>query len=382
MTALALRGLVVGRATLEGMRAPLVLVLALASPAAEASDVVAVFDLEAHGVRITDATRRALTDYAATRLAADDRYAIVPHHEIRSALRREKAESYRACYDEACQIEIGKEIAANLTLSTKVSRIGSSCVTTMRLYDLRSAATVRAATARGGCARDAWVVAVERCVDELLGRAAAVTLASRSVRMPPQPVERPARSIDAMTLDSAQLLARDGRWSKRDRLAARVLHRLADKSSDPSVHFRLGVLYTQGPSKHDDAITVFEGVLQRWPNDDVAPRARFELARLLVLRGELTRARAALGDTQDAPAALLRGEINRRESRWSEARGDYESARVDPQLRDAADYRLAWLAWRARRDDEARRRLDDVVANGRDALREAAQTDRAYFDAN
>ncbi len=382
MTALARRDRVVRRATLEVMRAPLVLILALASPAAEASDVVAVFDLEAHGVRITDATRRALTDYAATQLAADDRYAIVPHHEIRSALRREKAESYKACYDEACQLEIGKEIAANLTLSTKLSRIGSSCVTTMRLYDLRTAATVRAASARGGCTRDAWVVAVERCVDELLGRAAPVTLASRSVRMPAPPIEPPARSIEAMTLDSGQLLARDGRWSKRDRLAARVLHRLADDSSDPSVHFRLGVLYTQGPSKHDDAIAVFEGLLERWPEDDVAPRARFELARLLVLRGELTRARAALGESRDAPAALLRGEIHRRQSRWSEARADYEAARVDPQLRDAADYRLAWLAFRARRDAEAVRRIDGVIANGRDALREAAQTDRAYFLAN
>ena len=100
-----------------------------------------------HGVN-RHTVRRALSEYAATQLAADHRYAIVPTSEIRRALRREKAESFAQCYDEACQIELGKEVAANLALSMTLTRIGRTCVTSMRLYDLRTASTLRAAAER------------------------------------------------------------------------------------------------------------------------------------------------------------------------------------------------------------------------------------------
>ncbi len=372
------------------MRTSLALALVCVAAPAYADDVVAVFDLEARGVKIDAKTRGSLTDYAATLLATDPRYAIVPPDEIRGALRREKAASYRECYDASCQIEIGKEIAANLTLSTTLSRIGRTCVVSMRLYDLRTSASVAAATTRGACSDDAYVYAIEKCVAELTGRDPPPTLVARTITFPaaapvrraPEPARVEPRTLDRAPLASERLLERDGRWSKRDRLAAKLLRRVAYDKRDPGTLFRLGVLYTQSTSKYDDAIEAFETILREAPRDEAASRARLELARLFVMRGDERRARDALEslDPEDPKTALLLGELDHAAERWSRAEAHYRVARRgDDRVATSARYRLAWLAFRARRDPAALAWLEEVASGPNAALASTARADRVYF---
>ncbi len=76
--------------------------------------VVAVFDLEDTKGVVTAQDRVALGKIIANTLAVSRQFKLVPSQQVRQALIEKKRESYRSCYDESCQIEIGKELAASL----------------------------------------------------------------------------------------------------------------------------------------------------------------------------------------------------------------------------------------------------------------------------
>jgi hypothetical protein len=135
--------------------------------------VVAVFAIENKGARVSRGALDRLSDYLAERLAASGAYQVVPRDQIRQRLGKERRQSYRDCYAQSCQIEIGKELAASKSLAAQLMKIGRGCVLTVALYDLRTAATERGATARGACTEDALVTLVDRAVAELTGRASA-----------------------------------------------------------------------------------------------------------------------------------------------------------------------------------------------------------------
>jgi hypothetical protein len=65
-----------------------------------------------------------------------------------------KSASHKECYDQACQIELGKELAAEKTLATKILKLGTRCTVNIALYDLRKAASEDAATTTGKCDED------------------------------------------------------------------------------------------------------------------------------------------------------------------------------------------------------------------------------------
>jgi len=150
-------------------------VLAVAGSRVEASGeaaVIAVFDVEDTRVRqarLTLDALKSMRDYLANQLAQDGVFKVVPTSEIQAALRQGQAESYKACYDEACQIEIGKEIAAQKSLSTKISQFDTECVVSATLYDLRQTATDKAASAKGGCSQSEILVLMEKVAKKLRG---------------------------------------------------------------------------------------------------------------------------------------------------------------------------------------------------------------------
>jgi hypothetical protein len=73
----------------------------------------------------------------------------------------ERKASYDECYDEACQIELGRDLAAQKTLATEVMKLGSQCKVTLSVFDLGRAASERGATASGGCEEDDVVRSLE-----------------------------------------------------------------------------------------------------------------------------------------------------------------------------------------------------------------------------
>lgn len=124
---------------------------AASSKPAEPKAILAVFGVEVSGINMPQVALERLSDYLAVLLAESGSFKVVPRDQIRSRLGQQKVDSYRSCYDQACQIEIGRELAAEKTLSPKIIRIGDRCSVTMVVYDLRTSTTDLASRQIGGC---------------------------------------------------------------------------------------------------------------------------------------------------------------------------------------------------------------------------------------
>ena len=148
-----------------GVRTPGPAVL-VRRPASE-RPIVAVFDVEDRGAGLADETRVRFGDYIATQLAATGRYQVVPRDQLKQRLRDQKKDSYKACYEQSCQIEIGREIAAQKSLSSQVMRLGSRCTVTSVIYDLKRSVSEGGATSEGGCTEDDIVSSLRTVVAKL-----------------------------------------------------------------------------------------------------------------------------------------------------------------------------------------------------------------------
>ena len=146
------------------------LLLLLASGASSAAPpVVAVFDIENQGTRLPRAVIDRLTTYLTTRVAATRRFQVVPRDQIKQRLAWQKRSSYRECYAQSCQIEVGKELAASKSLATQLMKLGRDCVLTASLFDLKTAASEAGATARGRCTEGGIIELVDSVVGQLTG---------------------------------------------------------------------------------------------------------------------------------------------------------------------------------------------------------------------
>ena len=140
------------------------LLLPLALSAEPGPPITAVFNVEVKGVRLGPDVGERLADYLGGRLAATGRYQVVPRDQLRARLVEQKKSSYKACFEQSCQIELGKELAAQKTVSTQVIRLGSQCKVTLTLYDLARAATEGGAYASGPCTEDGIVASLDEAV--------------------------------------------------------------------------------------------------------------------------------------------------------------------------------------------------------------------------
>ncbi len=126
-----------------------------------------MFNVEAPEGQLTESFKKTLSEFIGVQLTASGVYKVVPRSELQAALKRQKAASYKECFQESCQIEIGKEIAAEKTLSTKVSKIGSACLVTLSIYDLRSLTSDKAASQKGECSEEGVFESIQKCVAKL-----------------------------------------------------------------------------------------------------------------------------------------------------------------------------------------------------------------------
>ena len=167
----------------------IILAILLAPPApAEDRPIVAVFDMEDRGAGLSRDTLNNLTDYLAAMLT-EGGYQVIPRDQIRDRLKQQRKESYKECFDQSCQIELGKEMAAQKSLATKVLKIGKKCRVTGDLYDLKRAASERAATAGSGCSEDELLAAVEQVAAKLTGEHV-----EKPAPPPEEPISAPERA--------------------------------------------------------------------------------------------------------------------------------------------------------------------------------------------
>jgi formylglycine-generating enzyme required for sulfatase activity len=158
---------------------------ALPSLARAERPVVAVFALENKGTRFKPEELDRLLDYIGAALAESGRFQVVPQDELKRALSTQKQESYKACYAESCQIEIGKEVAASKSLAGTIARFGKQCIVTLKLFDLAKSAQEAAGTAKGGCdeaevvaSLDAALAKVAKAMPAEVARPAVVPVAT------------------------------------------------------------------------------------------------------------------------------------------------------------------------------------------------------------
>jgi hypothetical protein len=199
-------------------RVALIVALLATGSAAWAQDptpVVAVFEIENRGSPLSKDELVALTDYLGTKLGEQGRYQIIPRREIKKRLVEQKRASFKACYDQSCQIEVGREMAAQFTVSASISRVGSTCIITAAMYDLRKAATHKTGTAKGPCTADDLLTAVEQIASKLEGSRVpspepvvetpppAPKKPPEVIRAPPRKLRRRTKSVLAAALWSA-----------------------------------------------------------------------------------------------------------------------------------------------------------------------------------
>lgn len=154
----------------EALQADSAGVLTVAKRAREESaNIVAVFDVADRGELLSAAQRAQLSEYLAGRLAQQPGFRVAPRDRVREQIVALRKASHRACYETACQIEIGRAIAAQKSLSTQLLQLGSGCALSASLYDLRTETSELAATVRCDCAPGQQLFA---CVDLLIGKLA------------------------------------------------------------------------------------------------------------------------------------------------------------------------------------------------------------------
>jgi len=136
-------------------------------PAAAAARVVAVFEVLDSSNRLSKQERSDLTEYLMARLTARGGYAVVPTDTLKQSLTETKKDSYKDCYDTACQITLGKAVAAELVLTTKLLRVAGECAITATLFDVKKETTVKAATLDTRCEMKGLLDALKELVKQL-----------------------------------------------------------------------------------------------------------------------------------------------------------------------------------------------------------------------
>jgi hypothetical protein len=129
--------------------------------------IVAVFDVDDQARALRAAALAQLTEYLATKVTQAG-YQVVPRDQLRSRISAEKRESYKSCFEQRCQIELGRALAAQKSLATKLLRVGGQCVLTSQLYDLKTETAERAASAKSAsCGEGALLVAIDELARQL-----------------------------------------------------------------------------------------------------------------------------------------------------------------------------------------------------------------------
>ncbi len=142
-----------------------VAVLAWSTGRAE-TEIYAVFDIENQGATIAPDSLQRLSAFLALTWA-EAGYKVISRDQLRDRLKTEQKESYKECYDRECQIELGRELAANKIVASQILKLGSACRLAVTVFDLRQAAAERALSFKAECTEDALVSAIEQLKEKI-----------------------------------------------------------------------------------------------------------------------------------------------------------------------------------------------------------------------
>lgn len=132
--------------------------------------IIAVFPVEvARGVPLTEEARNSLVELITARLTLSRRFQVVPREQLRKELISLKVSSYKECFDQSCQIEIGKAVSATKYLSAKVQRLADTCSVFLTVFDLKREYSDAAGIGEGPCNESDIIESFGRALDQLTG---------------------------------------------------------------------------------------------------------------------------------------------------------------------------------------------------------------------
>jgi hypothetical protein len=132
--------------------------------------VLAVLELEPRA-GLGPESASALTALVHLELLATGRVVLVPLERTREALRATSAEHAGARYDDRCQLELGKALAARALVRPVLQPDGHGCVLALELYDLTRETLEWARSERTGCEADALAATARRLAQVLVAPA-------------------------------------------------------------------------------------------------------------------------------------------------------------------------------------------------------------------
>ena len=158
--------------------------LAQSGPAEGASPVVAVFTLQSLDAPIADRDLETLTDYLRSALTESQRFEVIPRDDLVAFLRKQKKDSYKECYDESCQIEVGKELAAAKSVAGTISKFADTCIVNLKLFDIKKSTQEAAGTSTGECALNSIFDSLRTAATKLIGKRSAPSVKSDRPALP------------------------------------------------------------------------------------------------------------------------------------------------------------------------------------------------------
>jgi hypothetical protein len=129
--------------------------------------ILAVFDIQDASHGFSEQGMDQLTEYLAASLAKGGAFRVVPRDQLRTRIVQEKTESYKQCFDQSCQIDLGKAVAAQKSLATKILRVGDNCAITATMFDLKTETTEKAASVRTTCSENSLMDGMDKIADQL-----------------------------------------------------------------------------------------------------------------------------------------------------------------------------------------------------------------------
>lgn len=87
---------------------------------------------------------------------------------LKAIVTEEKKKSYAQCVDTACQIPLGKTLAASHILRLTISKLADVCSTSGELIDLTTEVNAGAAAVRSSCDPKALLDAADKLADVLI----------------------------------------------------------------------------------------------------------------------------------------------------------------------------------------------------------------------
>jgi formylglycine-generating enzyme required for sulfatase activity len=134
---------------------------------AEGGVVVAVFDMEDRRSGLERDELDYLADRLSTGLERGGRFAVVAPDALRRVLKSALAGKFKECFDRVCQLALGREVEADLALTSWISRVGGQCLVTAQIWNLKDKRTEVSAGARAQCDRAALESSMQKVAREL-----------------------------------------------------------------------------------------------------------------------------------------------------------------------------------------------------------------------